>query len=266
MEHFPTVSAETERQSTIGAQPRPIRWRTAGAGAWLAGVAFMLIRLAVGWYRLRRICLAATPASERQARHNLDGHRLPVRLTRQLHGPVCFGLFRPVVLLPEEMYEGGTPESLRMVLTHELAHLERRDAWVNLFQRLVEAVYFFHPFVWWASRQLTQQREQICDNYVLAEGVSPADYTTLLSQIGEQAVWRGIHRPWPSSKANYSPASAASSTRAAAAKQDCPTASPRFARSPSWQASSSSAPFAWPRSPATTPQQQQSKDLLHRPT
>ncbi len=188
MESFPTVPAETERQSTIGATPRPVRWRTAVAAVWLAGLAFMLTRLAVGWCRLRRICLSATPASRRQIRHTVDGHSLTIRLTRQLHGPVCFGLFRPVILLPEEMYESGTPESLRMVLTHELAHIERRDAWVNLFQRLVEAAYFFHPFVWFASRQLTQQREQICDNYVLAEGVSPADYTTLLSHLGERAV------------------------------------------------------------------------------
>jgi hypothetical protein len=158
------------------------------AAVWLAGFTFMLARLAVGWYRLRHICLSATPASQRHGRHTLDGRKLIVRLTRQLQGPVCFGLFRPVILLPEEMYEGGTPESLRMVLTHELAHLERRDAWVNLFQRLVEAAYFFHPLIWFASRQLTQQREQICDNYVLAEGVSPADYTTLLSRLGERAV------------------------------------------------------------------------------
>ena len=188
IEEFPVATANTEPQSATPAKPQAIGWKTAVAGAWLAGFAFMLTRLAAGWYRLRRICLSATPTSQRQERHSLDGRKLIVRLTRQLHGPVCFGLFRPVILLPEDMYEGGTAESLRMVLTHELAHLERRDAWVNLFQRIVEAAYFFHPLIWFASRQLTQQRERICDNYVLAEGVSPADYTTLLSRIGERAV------------------------------------------------------------------------------
>jgi ankyrin repeat protein/beta-lactamase regulating signal transducer with metallopeptidase domain len=187
-ESSPMVPAETERQSTVGTQPRLAQWQTAVAGLWLAGFAFMLSRLAVGWHHLRHICLSATPISGRQVRHALDGHRLTIRLTRQLQGPVCFGLLRPVILLPEEMYESGTSESLRMILTHELAHLARRDAWINLFQRLVEAAYFFHPFIWFASRQLTQQREQICDNHVLAEGASPTDYSTLLSRIGERAL------------------------------------------------------------------------------
>jgi ankyrin repeat protein len=93
-----------------------------------------------------------------------------------------------MILLPQDMYKNGTPESLQMILSHELAHIERRDCWANLFQRIIESLFFFHPFVWLASRQLTQERERICDNHVLAEGISADDYTTLLSQIGEQAV------------------------------------------------------------------------------
>jgi hypothetical protein len=66
--------------------------------------------------------------------------------------------------------------------------MRRRDGCLNLFQRLVEAVFFFHPLVWLASRQLTNEREHICDNYVLAQGASPDDYTTLLFRMVEQAL------------------------------------------------------------------------------
>jgi len=73
-----------------------------------------------------------------------------------------------------------------MMLSHELAHIDRLDYSVNIFQRVLEAVFFFHPFLWYASLQLTQEREQICDSYVLAKGVSAMDYTTLLAHVVEK--------------------------------------------------------------------------------
>ena len=178
---------------TPSARQEPIlSWKTATAAVWLLGFSIMLTRLAVGWLRLRRICRSALPLQRSECPVGWASPKLRLCLTPQLQGPVCFGVFRPIILLPQDMYRGGSRENLRMVLTHELAHIERRDCWANLFQRIVEAVYFFHPLVWLASRQLTQEREEICDNHVLAEGVSADDYTTLLSHLGTQAV----HTPY----------------------------------------------------------------------
>lgn len=161
--------------------------KTALAGVWFVGFVFMLGRLGVGWYRLRRICSTATPVPPCEYSRNTNGQKLKVLLTSQLHGPVCFGALRPVVVLPREIYDNSLAKDIQMVLTHELAHIKRRDCWTNFSQRIIEAVFFFHPLVWLSSRQLTQQREHICDNYVLAKGVSADDYTMLLSKIGEQA-------------------------------------------------------------------------------
>jgi beta-lactamase regulating signal transducer with metallopeptidase domain/Leucine-rich repeat (LRR) protein len=169
-------------------QTLPIK--TALAGIWFVGFVIMLGRLGVGWYRLRRICSTATLVPYHEYPQNMNGRNLKVLLTSQLEGPVCFGVFRPVVVLPCEMYDKNITKDLEMVLIHELAHIKRRDCWTNFFQRILEAVLFFHPLVWLASRQLTQQREQICDNYVLAKGASADDYTMLLSHIGEQALGR----------------------------------------------------------------------------
>lgn len=162
--------------------------KTALAGVWLIGFAFMLVRLAVGWHRLHDICQSATavPCGELLGRTN---RRAPkVLLTTRLRGPVCFGVVRPIILLPRDIYRGATPNDLHMVLAHELAHIERGDCWTNLFQRIVEATFFFHPLVWLASRRLTHEREEICDNHVLAQGASVDDYTGLLGDIGEQAL------------------------------------------------------------------------------
>jgi len=162
------------------------------AGVWLVGVVFVLARLAVGWYGLRRIRLSTEPVSQNERIANLDGQELRILVTSRVRGPVCFGVLRPVILLPKEMYEKSTEEDLRMVLNHELAHIERRDCLTNLFQRIVEATFFFHPLVLYASSQLTQQREQICDNYVLKKGVPVMDYVKLLSRIAEQ----GLEKTW----------------------------------------------------------------------
>jgi beta-lactamase regulating signal transducer with metallopeptidase domain len=169
-------------------QTLPIK--TILAGMWFVGFVIMLGRLCVGWCQLRRICSKAIPAPECEYSEYTAGRKLKILLTSQLSGPVCFGVIHPVIVLPREMYENSIAKDLKMVLTHELAHIKRMDCCTNFFQRILEAVFYFHPLVWLASRQLTQEREQICDNYVLAKGASSDDYTTLLSHIGEQAFRR----------------------------------------------------------------------------
>ncbi len=189
--HSPSLKRrEMPVETNPAARAFPIR--AVLAGMWLVGVVFVLARLAVGWYRLRRIRLSTAPVSQNERIADLEGQKLRILVTSRVRGPVCFGLLRPVILLPKEMYEKSTEEDLQMVLNHELAHIERRDCLTNLFQRIIEAVFFFHPLVLYASFQLTQQREQICDNYVLKKGVPVIDYVKLLSRIAEQ----GLEKPW----------------------------------------------------------------------
>jgi beta-lactamase regulating signal transducer with metallopeptidase domain/protocatechuate 3,4-dioxygenase beta subunit len=170
-------------------------WKIAVAGAWLVGLAVVLMRLGVGWRRLWDIYRSAVSVDPGELAGDLSRRGLEIRLTEHLPGPVCFGVLRPVILLPRRMYEDASANDLRMVLAHELAHLERGDAWVNLFQRLLEAVFFFHSLVWLASRQLTHERERICDNWVLAGGAGLDEYLLLLSDIGERVLRKTRHIP-----------------------------------------------------------------------
>jgi beta-lactamase regulating signal transducer with metallopeptidase domain/protocatechuate 3,4-dioxygenase beta subunit len=166
--------------------PRPFPTKAMLAGIWLYGAILMLIRLFVGWFRLRRIYFSAEPLSGNSRLEIKDGGRLKILMTSQVNSPVCFGLWQPVILLPQEMYDDGPIEDLEMALSHELAHIERKDCYTNLLQRVVEAIFFFHPFVWYASLQLTQERERICDNYVIQKGARIMDYSKFLSRIAEQ--------------------------------------------------------------------------------
>ncbi len=173
--HAPYAAAPAAQPPlSLPADGPAIPWRTVLAILWASGVTFMLLRLAAGAWQLRRIRHHAEPAAP--SAEMAGGEPVRLLLSDAVTGPVCFGLLRPAILLPRHMYRQAGPHELRMILRHELAHIHRRDAWANLLQRLLEAALFFHPGVWLASWQLTQQRELICDNWVLEDGAAPGDY------------------------------------------------------------------------------------------
>jgi hypothetical protein len=91
-----------------------------------------------------------------------------------LQVPAAIGWLRPVVLIPSSALTGIQPDLLEAVLLHELAHIRRHDYLVNLLQTVVETLGFFHPAVWWVSRQIRLERENCCDDAaVTALGDTP---------------------------------------------------------------------------------------------
>jgi len=155
---------------------------------WLAGVAFVGVRLATGSMRLRRILRSAKPNSDRpleelfgQVVTKLGLCRRPeLVLSDEVSGPMSAGLFRPRVILPAHLAEQVSATHLRDVLVHEVAHILRHDPLTVLLQNLAGALYWLHPVVKWHNRALGQAREEICDNYVLATTNAPSYARTLL--------------------------------------------------------------------------------------
>ena len=104
--------------------------------------------------------------------------RIPDLLsTKEVTSPFLFGILRPRIVVPEQsLAELGAAE-LRAVLTHELVHWQRHDTWIGWIQVLAQSLFWFHPFVWWANRELRHQRKCACDEAVLRLGhIAPRQY------------------------------------------------------------------------------------------
>ncbi|WP_157903294.1 M56 family metallopeptidase [Cupriavidus malaysiensis] len=151
-------------------------WRAWLAMAWLAGVSGMTLRLLLGMAWLRQVIRSSRPWTDAAwtARvQALSGRlRLPrgvaLRIAPGLSSPVTAGWWRPVVLVPAGLVSGMPADLLEALLAHELAHVRRLDYLVNFLQRVIEALLFFHPSVWWLSRRLGEEREHIADDMAAA--------------------------------------------------------------------------------------------------
>ena len=154
---------------------------------YAAGVVAVLIPtvigLARGRSRLRRAMRVHGGRWERvldEARGTLGVAR-PVRIFVDVTAavPMTWGFVRPVVVLPR-VATSWDNEQLRIVLLHELGHVRARDWVFNLIGRVVCALYWFHPGVWWVARGLREDCELACDDRVIAAGVRRSDYAELL--------------------------------------------------------------------------------------
>jgi TonB family protein len=105
---------------------------------------------------------------------------------------VTWGVRRPRVLLPASAL-AWSEDRVRLVLSHELAHIRRRDWLVQLAAELLRAVYWFNPFVWMACRRLRQESEQACDDAVINRGVDGSEYAVHLVNIARELQQR---RTW----------------------------------------------------------------------
>ena len=160
--------------------------------AWLVGVIFLSLRLAGGLLGVRRLRRSGRPLptdewdtllTELRLRLGI-GRKVQLLASRMIDSPVLIGLFRPVVLVPMSLLSGFTPEEVEAILVHELAHVRRHDYLANLVQLLIETLLFYHPLVWFVSRAVHEDREYLCDEFVVRRhGTSSVFYAKTLNHL-----------------------------------------------------------------------------------
>ena len=185
------VSATTAAGAAVPSLPID-RLLPATVIVWLAGVLLLSIRLIAACASVERLKRAtravdATVALRVQSLAHRFGIDKPVRVFESalVRVPTVVGYLRPVILLPASVITGLAPAHLDAVIAHELAHVRRHDYLVNALQSLVETLLFYHPAVWWCSRQIRIEREHCCDDMVVEAGGNRVAYAAALAQLEE---------------------------------------------------------------------------------
>ena len=174
-----------------GLQPDRLPWIVP---FWLAGVLAFYVRTAGGWLAAQRLRRRGTMRAPEEWQERLRALAWRLRLTRPVvllesclaETPVLIGFLRPAILIPAGLIAGLTPDQLEAILLHEMAHIRRHDYAVNVMQSLVEGLLFYHPTVWWLSSRVRAERENCCDDAVVALRGDAAGYAAALAALEER--------------------------------------------------------------------------------
>jgi bla regulator protein BlaR1 len=121
---------------------------------------------------------------------NKLGIRRPVSLllSARVNAPLMLGTLKPIILLPITTFSHLTTEQAEALLIHELAHIRRHDYLLNIFQTIAETILFFNPFVWLLSGIIRNERENCCDDIVVANTASPLPYAKALAILATSRI------------------------------------------------------------------------------
>ena len=160
---------------------------------YLLGVAAMLLRLGKSiksQHRLKTLTATSLVSEKSHPKLLMTARRAASSLGRKLNTRIAVfesagtafvvGIFRPVILVNASLLSGLTPAQLQQILVHELAHIFRFDPITQLLQRVVESILFFHPGIWWISREVSHLRELCCDDMAARTSTSAEFADTLL--------------------------------------------------------------------------------------
>jgi len=187
----PQTTPSSSTPSVTAAERGTISLGTAAFAFWGCVAALLLTWLLLGALTVRRIVRRGrvladeswlSPMYDVADRLDLD-HAPRLVMSDAIEMPFACGILRPTIVLPTSAAEWST-ERRRVVLFHELAHVRRRDLLGHTIGRVVCAVYWFHPLVWSAAKQLRAESERACDDLVLAcGGARASDYANHLLEI-----------------------------------------------------------------------------------
>jgi bla regulator protein BlaR1 len=170
----------------VSASPAPAAsaLSTLLVAVWFCGCAVVLFSWWLRWRRIAVVARTARPACAGPALRTLRrleeiaGIKRPVQLATSTTSlaPGVFGVVRPLLLLPAGIADRLGDGQLEALIAHELCHVRRRDNLAAAIHILVEAVFWFHPLVWWLGARLVEERERACDEEVLRLGSEPQVY------------------------------------------------------------------------------------------
>jgi bla regulator protein BlaR1 len=161
---------------------------------YIAGLLFHTLRLISAWFQMQQLKQNAVPDNQLQKRLNqlsamLNNKRaVIVSYADRIDVPCVTGYLKPLILLPLSLSTYLSAKEVEAILLHELAHVKRNDYLINLLQQVMSVILFFNPFVLLMNRIINQERENSCDDVVVAITGEPLVYAQALLKIEQNNV------------------------------------------------------------------------------
>lgn len=163
------------------------------AAVWMGGFLVVLLMWSLRWRKIAAAMKAASPSPEGRELsalrriERIGGIRKPIALLLSPASlePGIFGIAHPALIWPEGISPRLEDAHLEAILAHEVWHVRRRDNLAAALHMLVEAVFWFHPLVWWLGARLVEERERACDEQVVAWGSDPQIYAESILKVCE---------------------------------------------------------------------------------
>ena len=165
-------------------------------GIWIVGILAMIILVIKSSLRLRSLEKSALPLQNQEVRRlyhrcleEMGIHRdIPVYSTAFLKSPIIVGLLKPCIYLPIHLISDYDESDMRYMLLHELQHYKHKDAVASYLMNLAGVIYWFNPLVWYALKEMRNDREVACDTSVLKmlEEDAYEDYGNTLINFAEK--------------------------------------------------------------------------------
>jgi len=163
---------------------------------WAFVAITMIIKLIGSFFGMHRVKQRAFRANAKvrsalnQIRPELKAIRYTkIKLSNEVQSPMALGIANPMILIPVALAETLSKEELQDVLLHEIGHIKRYDDWSILLQKVIQAVLFFHPAIWWIGRRLDLDREVACDDFVISvKAERRRDYAASLIKVAHYAL------------------------------------------------------------------------------
>jgi beta-lactamase regulating signal transducer with metallopeptidase domain len=156
-------------------QPDQMPWTLVALAVWALGFITLAVFWLVQWSRLTAVARSANASTLHAP--------VPIRITPDLLEPGLVGILSPIILLPDAVVRQLSNREIDAILAHELCHWRRKDNLLTLVHMLVEAVFWFHPLVWFIGHHLVEESERACDDSVLDSGKKPIEYAETILRV-----------------------------------------------------------------------------------
>jgi beta-lactamase regulating signal transducer with metallopeptidase domain len=163
---------------------------------WFLGVIFFFFRFLSGLLYSRRLRNYNRNDVSEFWQEKLSEFCIRMKIKKQISiwestlikTPLVIGHLKPLILFPAGMMLGMSPEQVESLIIHELAHVLRSDYLMNLFQNIIDIVYFYHPGIKWISSEIRNERENCCDDITVLNTGNSFNYAKALVNVGQKSL------------------------------------------------------------------------------